>query len=684
MTQDPYKYFRVEARELLDLLGQGALDLEKGATVPDLVPRLLRLAHTLKGAARVVRQREIADHAHAVEDALAPFRDSPSGLRREHIETVLKLVDKIGSRVASLAPPEDLKVSTAERPVPETGVRTVRADIGEMDALLDGIAETHARVGALRNDVGSVERARYLLGLLVEQKASELTTDHPLSGMAKDKTSSIAKELRTTFDGLGRSLASSVDHMDRELRRLRDAAEQMRLVPVGTLFTSLERTARDTAQAQGKQVVFETRGGDVRLDAHVLGVAQGALLQVVRNAVAHGVEPEDVRGKAGKPLAGRVTLDVSRRGRRVVFRCIDDGRGVDLEAVQRVAQRKGLLTSETKGLGAEDLLRLLLRGGISTSVAVDGVSGRGIGLDVLREAAERLAGDVKVRTEAGIGTTMELTVPLSLASLAALVVESSGTVAGVPLDTVQCALRVAPEQIARGAQGESIAYEDKAIPFIPVHTVLSRRSSLTSRNGKPWSVVVVRGTTGLAAIGVDQLYGTVNVVLRPLPELAPANAAVAGTFLDGDGNLQLVLDADGLIVAARRGGPRQAEPEVPRLPILVIDDSLTTRMLELSILESAGYQVDLATSGEEALEKARRKRYALFLVDIEMPGMDGFTFIERTRADAALRDVPSLLVSSRASAEDRRRGQDVGAQGYIAKGEFEQAELLDRIRRLVS
>jgi two-component system chemotaxis sensor kinase CheA len=196
--------------------------------------------------------------------------------------------------------------------------------------------------------------------------------------------------------------------------------------------------------------------------------------------------------------------------------------------------------------------------------------------------------------------------------------------------------------------------------------------------------VVVESTDGLAAIGVERLAGTAAVVLRALPDLAPSSDVVAGAGLDAEGTPRIVLDPDGLVEAALRAGAPPAVAEATHPPILVIDDSLTTRMLEQSILESAGYEVDLATSGEEGLLKARARRYALFLVDVEMPGMDGFTFIERTRSEPVLSEIPAILVTSRASPEDRRRGEEVGARAYIVKSEFEQTELLERIRRLVA
>jgi two-component system chemotaxis sensor kinase CheA len=308
------------------------------------------------------------------------------------------------------------------------------------------------------------------------------------------------------------------------------------------------------------------------------------------------------------------------------------------------------------------------------------VSGRGIGLDVVRDVADRLGGDVTVRSEAGKGTTVELVVPLSLASVQALVVRASGATATIPLDAIRRTLRVAPGDIMRTAEGEFILDEGRCIPFAPLLRGVPMSPS-PARGSQRSSAVVVQGQTGVAALGVDRVLGTAAVVLRPLPDFVAATAVVAGASLDAEGDPQLVLDPDGLVAEAQRVRALAVETEMSP-SILVIDDSLTTRMLEQSILESAGYRVDLANSGEEALDKARQGHYALFLVDIEMPGMDGFTFIERARADPALRGTPSILVTSRSSPDDRRRGQEVGAQGYVCKSEFDQGELLERIRTL--
>jgi two-component system chemotaxis sensor kinase CheA len=351
--------------------------------------------------------------------------------------------------------------------------------------------------------------------------------------------------------------------------------------------------------------------------------------------------------------------------------------------VRRAAQRKGLQSPALHELDAEALLRLLLGAGISTSAAVTEVSGRGVGLDVVREAAEHVGGEVAVHTAAGKGTAIELIVPPSLAALDALIVQCSAIAAAIPLVAARRALRVAPAQIARAAQGESVLHDGHVMSFVALSRLLGVDAE-PARNGRSWPTVVVQGAGESAALAVDRFMGVASVVVRPLPHLTPAASLVVGSFLDPEGNLQLVIDPDEVVAEAGMAGAPAAAPEVARPPVMVIDDSLTTRMLEQSILESAGFEVHAAVSGEDALEEARRKRYALFLVDIEMPGMDGFAFIERTRGDPALRDIPAILVSSRASPEDMLRGQTVGAKGYIVKSDFDQAEFLARVRRLVT
>jgi len=682
MAQDPYKYFRPEAREIVDQFSRNILDLEKGDSGGAIVQRLLRLAHTLKGAARVVKQTDIANRAHAIEDALSPLRDSGGHVGRDAIDAVLGHVDAINNSLVSLTPTAEAVAAAAGKPAAEDGPRTIRADLAETDAVLDGIVETHALMNGLRLAGENVQEVAQLAELLLAQFSVYAAKEYDRrSGARGDRSLSIAEELRRKVGGVERNLGSVVDQMDRELRQLREAAERLRLVPAQSLFTTLERLARDTARAMSKQVAFSGTGGDIRLDAHVLDTVQRALVQFVRNSVAHGIESPEDRARAGKAHTGKVSVSVSRRDRRIVFSCSDDGCGIDIEAVRRAAAQRGL--GGAAGHGSEDIVRLLLRGGISTSKTVTEESGRGIGLDVVRDSVERLGGEVTCRSTPGTGTTFEIVIPPSLSSMDALHVVASGDgrVTAIALDAVRNTRRLVASEITFAAPGSSILYNGTAIPFIPLNAALDGAPWSVGRN---WAAVIVAGAGGLAAIGVDRLLGTGKIVVRPLPERMGASPIVVAASLYSDGNPQLLLDPDGLVEAARRGGTGKLTSEIKKRPVLVVDDSLTTRMLEQSILESAGYDVDTAVSGEEALTRVRQKTYALILVDVEMPGMDGFTFIERIRSDPKTRDVPAILVTSLAEPEHRKRGHDVGAQGYIVKSEFDQAELLSMIQPMMA
>lgn len=667
MAKDAYRYFRVEARELLDSLGKGALDLDKGNASGELVLGLLRLAHTLKGAARVVKQAEIADLIHGVEDTLTPYREGGVQVPRAQVDSVLAALDAMNARLAQLAVPQD-SGAVAEARVPEAPVRMARVDIVEVDMVLEGLGEVGSELATLRRVVTSMEHIRDLAAQWIEQTTA-----------ANAAHRAMAESVHVAIIAAERTMAASVERIDRELRQARDAAEKLRLVPVAAVFNTLERSTRDAAHSVGKQVVFEASGGDVRIDGEVLDSVQTALVQLVRNAVAHGIETVAQRQAHGKPPAGRVTLEVIRRGYHAWFRCHDDGGGVDLEAVRRAILRKGAVALDTHGLTASDLIGLLLKGGITTASAITELAGRGIGLDVVREVVQRLNGEVTAETTLGRGTMFELRVPLSLASLNVLMVECDGQVVAIPLDAVKRTLRVSAADIVHSPNGMAILHDGKLIPAVPLTLGMPQRPFKAST----MTMVVVASAGELVAVAVARLYGIDTVVLRPLPALAPADPIVLGMHLDTEGNPRMVLDPDQFAMITRQSSHASSVVQ-SMLPILIIDDSLTTRMLESSILESAGFAVELATSAEEGLEMARRNRYALFLVDVEMPGMDGFGFVQLTRADPVLREVPSILVTSRDSIEDRQRGLDAGACAYIVKGEFDQVDFLQRVTELVA
>ncbi len=677
MTQDPYKYFRLEARELLDGLSRGVLEIERSSPSKDVIARLLRLAHTLKGAARVVRLTEMARNAHVVEDCLAPFREGQASLPEQNVNELLRVVDQMSAQLASLG--SALTRDPAPLRAAEVPLDTVRVELEEMDLMLGGVTEATVQINSLQGESERIERAKDLAGLLMDQLGARGD-----GGASARNTYALAEELARTLERAARNVANGVEQVSRELGQVRDAANRLRLQPASAIFGPLERAARDAANELGKRMAFRATGGDGRIDAHVLAGLRDALSHAVRNAVAHGIESESERLAAGKPPIGQVILDVERRGDRVAFICRDDGRGIDVESLRREAVRAGVLgEAESRQISDEDLCQLLLRGGLTTARTLTEVSGRAVGLDVVRDTAHRLKGQVTIHSKAGCGTSVEMVVPVSLSSLLALVVDAEGVAIALPLGAVRRTLRLSDSDIARTADGDSIVHEGTVIPFIPLGRALHKTLASSGRR-LAWSAVVIQAGSALAAVGVDRLVGTDTVVVRALPADIEVDAVIAGASLDAEGHPQLVLDPGGLVAAAQRDRAAISAAETkPRLPVLVIDDSLTTRMLEQSILESAGYEVDLATSAEQALEKSKSRTYGLFVVDVEMPGMDGFEFVSRTRTDPNLQRTPAILVTSRGSHEDKRRGLEVGARAYIVKGEFDQGQLLRTIRELV-
>jgi two-component system chemotaxis sensor kinase CheA len=718
VAKDPYKYFRIEAREILEGLAQGVLELEKKTAHKEIVGRLFRYAHTMKGAARVVKQPGLADAAHAIEDLLSPHRESDSAVPQASVNELLRIIDGMTTAVTALgsndtagatppakpaavvalasatapafnngapsAPPlqEATSGATATQASTDDRLETVRIEIHEMDVLLDDIFQASAQVTGLAASEASLVQARQVASALMDQLGSRRSTR--TAAAALERARAIAEELTGRLEQISDRLAQGRDQAEGAVRLVRERAHRIRLIPASTIFAALERATRDAALACGTSVELVTSGGENRLDGHVLLAVRDALLHVVRNAVTHGMEEAGERVRRGKPAVGQIHLHVEQRGHQVVFVCRDDGRGIDVDAVRLTAvKRQAISPADAETLSRQAAMQLVFLPGISTSKEVTGLSGRGVGLDVVRDTARRFKGDAEVHSEPGRTTCVEMRVPVSLSSLMALLVEVGGTTHSIPLDAARGAVRVRKEEIVRAGDNETILFEERAIPFSSMARLLGVGDAAAMER-RTWSAVILRAGGRLAAIGVDRLLGTTELVVKPLPVLCGTVPLVMGASLDADGNPRLMFDAAALVDATCSARVKTSAKVAPtRAPILVIDDSLTTRMLEQSILESAGYEVDVATSAEEALEKALVRRYGLFVCDVEMPGMDGYGFLTTTRADATLREIPVIMVTSLSTPEHRQRGLDAGASEFFVKGEFDQGRLLHRIRSLI-
>jgi len=672
VDENLYQYFKIEAREIVSDLSRDILGLERGGAGAEPVSRLLRHAHTLKGAARVVRLPRIAEIAHAMEDSLTPHRGSLDAVSKEEIHRLLEQVDTISSEISALDP-----LTPAGAPSHPTALEPferVRVGVAEMDALLSGVSETAVQLDGIRRSIEVVREVEDRLASLQQQ----LTDAKP--GLRLHET---VEEMRLALQHARQGLGMRADSTEREVAEVRGNIDRLRLLPTSLLFPALERAVRDAAETLGKQVVFHTSGREQRLESHVLSAIGEALAHLVRNAVAHGIESPQERLARGKPACGEVSLKIERRADRILFTCSDDGGGIDVDAVRRAAVERGVVTAASAAaLSTADALELIFSPGVTTSASLNEVAGRGIGLEVVREVANRFKGRVGVITDVGIGTGVQIEVPVSLSSVRAILLAAGDLLIWIPLEAVHSALRLATDAIVSLAGRSSLVFEGHAIPFIRLAETMGRPLA-SGADSLPHLAAIVQAGSELLAVGVDHVIHASEVIVHPLPAAAGKVAMLAGAVFDSQGNPQLVLNPDALLKAAEAVSSRPMPVAAPAPHVLVIDDSLTSRVLLKSILETGGFKVDLAVSGEDAMSKARERHYSLFVCDVEMPGMNGFEFVSRTREYDYLLGIPSILVTTRAGADDRRRGAEAGARAYIVKGEFNKDSLLETVRSLV-
>lgn len=684
MSDDPYKYFRVELAELLQKLHEGLLAFESGEFSERQISEMLRYAHTLKGAARVVRQVEIANAVHQLEERLLPYRGATRGPATDVVAALLADLSSVRELGKALSSNDEARLGepNAEATAVETRTleaKTVRTDLQEVDAVLEGASEALVEVGSLQTRVSELseirERAtRIARRLTTFELADDVHARSAMTALVAD-VELISRDLHECERGA----AACIERVERELASVRGTIERLKLIPTSTIFTALDLAVRDATRAASKAARLVCSGGDVRVEGSVLELVQQAFLHVVRNSVTHGVESPDVRQRRNKPAQGTIEFTVREEQRRVTFECKDDGAGFDVERARRIASARhgasALHVSESA------LFELALQGGLSTAPEVTELSGRGVGLNVLAQTAKQLGGEVGFENERGHGLVVRLEVPVSLGALEVIGAEFSGVRVLLPLPRVVRALTFDAKQLVRGNSGDALNVDGNLLPFANLDRVVGIESD---GNHVPKSVAVVRGQASSVALGVERLLERRTVILREIPKVALPSDVVAGAALDTHGNPELILDADGLVAHVRRLGGAVRLPDTDEAgAILVVDDSLTTRMLEQSILESAGYEVELATSGEDGLRIARSTSFGLLLVDVEMPGMDGFEFIRQARADPDLAHVPAVLVTSRNDPDDFEKGRRAGAEGYIVKGQFDQRELLTLIDRLM-
>jgi two-component system chemotaxis sensor kinase CheA len=657
--------FRDEAAERLGQMETALLAVESGDAGAESVDSLFRNAHTIKGAAGMLGLDDIRVLAHAVEDVLAGVRGTgvfPPGLAAP----LLRATTVLRAQVAGAQEPvddllRDLAASTAMLTPGGAGHAAAAAgaaaagageasppdaDVREADPEAD---RSKAERRPLRVPAEKIDRLLDVVGEVMQYRGR---LAHSLGGQAQ----------------LSPDIADALSSGDRMLDELKDTAIGMRTLPLAVITRRLPLAVRDLCVAVGKDVELVVTGADTELDRVILESLYDPLAHLLRNAVIHGIESPAERSRARKPARGRLEVRAVPRGSLVEIVVADDGRGVSAEVADE-ASRAGSLAD------------VLARPGYSTAAEVTDLAGRGVGLDAVKSYVQSMGGTFEVRSEPGLGMEVVLLLPLALALLDVLLFQRGETVYGVPLAVAEEVVMVTRTLVLEGLP--AVEVRGRLLPVADVADLVGAHAPRL--DDRPHALVIAAG--GRRAVAMcDAVLGAEELVIKPLSPLFGGLDGYLGTAILGDGRIALLADPAMLTRGHRRAtritGPAKDAPVVPK--ILVVEDSFTVRELQRSILEAAGYAVVTARNGRDALTALDRdSEIALVVTDLEMPELGGLELTRAIRAGPDRSSLPVVIVTSRGSEDDMRKGVEAGADAYMSKQGFDQHALLATVERLV-
>jgi two-component system chemotaxis sensor kinase CheA len=711
--------FKVEAAEHLQDIGAGLLELEKAAAPAEQVPLIetvFRAAHSLKGAARAVNFTEIESLCESLEDLFAEWRRRESIPTPSTLDTAHRTIDRMSQAIAASGVAERTDSRTVEPSagLPQPGsappgeTETVRITTSSLDArLLEAEEMLAAKLAAEQraSDFGALagrfEQWRKEWARIQPQtRALRQAQERPGDGVVAPDMQALAEFFDWNRDYL-RALEGKVSALRRTAEQdrllvgklvgdLLENSKKLLMLPLATLGALLSKLVRDLCRDQGKEADLVIRGEDVTIDKRILEQLKDPLIHLLRNCIDHGIETPEQRRRAGKPPRATITLTVAPvNSNQVAISVSDDGAGIDVEKVKAAAGRRGLVARNTPDqLGESAALALVFETDVSTSPMITRVSGRGLGLAIVREKAEKLGGRVAIESRRTVGTTIRMTLPLTLATFRGVLIESARRLFIVPTAQVERVTRFKSPEVQTVEGRRTLEINGRAVALVDLAEVLQLPAT-PSKPDLPEStpVLILGAGEQRVAFMVDAVLDEREVLVKRFTRPLSRVRNIAGATVLGSGELAPILNVSDLLKSARTavGALRAAAPipsAAPAKRILVVEDSITSRMLLKGILESAGYDVKTAVDGIDAFTALRAEHFDLVVSDVEMPRMNGFDLTARIRAERTLAEVPVVLVTALESREDRERGIDVGANAYLAKSSLDQSDLLEALRRL--
>lgn len=708
--QELVQDFLVETNEIIENLDHDLVELESNQNDLELLNKIFRGAHTMKGSSSFLGFNKLAELTHHAEDILNKLRKGEMVVTREIMDTLLEFVDKTKQIISDIengtdttdssSVIENLKLASEGKltaivkaapaaQVPQTAQPAqAQAPAPQPKAApkQEAAKPTHQATQVeqtIRVDVSRLDSLVNLVGELV---------------LSRNMLSQIAGELENKFENeyLVEQLLVATNAIGMNTTELQLAIMKTRMIAIGKVFNKFPRVVRDIARDTGKEIELIISGEETELDKQVIESIGDPLLHMIRNSCDHGVETPEVRLSKGKPRMGTVNLSAYHEGNHVVIEIKDDGAGMDPEKLKRKAIEKGVITvDEAKNMDDKQAFSLIFKAGFSTAEKITNISGRGVGMDVVRTNIEKLNGIITIDSKINEGSTFYLKLPLTLAIIQALLVEVAGETFAIPLASVVETVRITNEEIHSFEGSEVLKLRDRVLSLIR----LDEAFALDELEQDEIYVVVVALAEKQLGFIVDKLIGQEEIVIKSLGDYLGGNPGIAGATITGDGRVRLILDVAGVIEVAqnmprrirntkklssnKRSNVQAAAKKTNAVKVLICDDSSTDRKITKKVLESQDWiETVEAPSAKDALNILERDNSVdLIVSDIMMPDMDGFRLARSIREKGY--DIPIIAMSARMEPSDRKKMNAFGMNAFIQKP-INQQLLVDKIDELIS
>ena len=726
--------FLEEAETLVPHIGSDLRDWKANPSDQNISDSLRRGLHTLKGSARMAGAIRLGELTHIIESQIeaaierGEFSAHLFGELEAKMDRLSLDLEHMGGRLvapaaASPAPalaaePGAVRAEArrAEPPLPSpAALLRVNADIldhlisesgeiaiarsrieAELRQVKQSLSDLNDSVARLRNQLREVEvqadsQMQSRLSVLEERdrdfdplEFDRYTRLQELTRMMAESVNDAASIQQSLLKSLGETDAGLLQQA-RISRDVQQELMRMRAVPFSNLNERLYRIMRQTAREVGKKAELEIEGGQVELDRSVLERIGAPLEHMLRNALGHGLESPQERLAAGKPESGRIAISLRQEGNEIALVVSDDGAGLDLDQLRKKAIEKGVLTRDQQASEAE-LAQLIFVSGLSTADKLTQLSGRGVGMDVVRSEIASIGGRVEIASTRGRGTTFTVYLPLTLAVTQTVIVRAATSVLAVSSAMVEQVLRVKADALASLYEKAVIESQGRSYPLYYLPHLLGGRGATEIQTYN--SVLLLRSGIQRIALHVDELIGNQEIVVKNIGPQLSRVPGVGGATVMGDGRIVLIINPVQLAQHARSAlaktaiaAAAMAAPAAAAAPlIMVVDDSLTVRKITSRLLEREGYRVLTAKDGVDALELIKDTLPAVMLVDIEMPRMDGFELTRTVRGDQRTRGIPIIVISSRTAEKHRDQATQLGVNAFLGKP-YQESELLEQVMK---